>query len=101
MDVSKSPISISSFQQFIRDRYYETDRERGVPKTFLWLTEEIGELAHALAQREKGTPDRDNLEEEFADVLAWLTTIANVCDIDLEAAITKKYLKDGGPKGTK
>lgn len=94
-------MKISEFQQLIRDRYYATDRERGVPKTFLWLSEEIGELAHALAQREKGKEDRANLEEEFADVLAWLTTIANVCEVDLEAAIRAKYLDGGGPKGTK
>jgi NTP pyrophosphatase (non-canonical NTP hydrolase) len=94
-------MDIRDFQALIRERYYETDRERGVPKTFLWLTEEIGELAHALAQREKGKEDRANLEEEFADVLAWLTTIANVCEIDLEQAIRRKYLDDGGPKGTK
>ena len=29
--------------------------------------------------------------EEFADVLAWLTTIANVANVDLTAAIAKKY----------
>lgn len=92
---------IHEFQQIIRDRYLATDSERGVPKTFLWLTEEIGELAHALAQRERGKEDRANLEEEFADVLAWLTTIANVCGIDLEAAIRAKYVAGGGPKGTK
>ena len=92
---------IAEFQQFILERYGETDRARGVPATFLWLTEEIGELAHALAQRERGMEDRANLDVEFADVLAWLTTIANICDVDLEAAIRRKYLDDGGPKGTK
>ncbi|MDZ4753097.1 MAG: MazG nucleotide pyrophosphohydrolase domain-containing protein [Phycisphaerae bacterium] len=92
---------IAEFQQLIRDRYFASDSQRGVPGTFLWLTEEIGELAHALAQRERGKEDRANLEEEFADVLAWLTTIANVCDIDLEAAIRAKYIENGGPKGTK
>ncbi|MDZ4830766.1 MAG: MazG nucleotide pyrophosphohydrolase domain-containing protein [Phycisphaerae bacterium] len=92
---------ISEFQSLIRDRYFASDSARGVPGTFLWLTEEIGELAHALAQREKGKLDRANLEEEFADVLAWLTTIANVCEVDLEAAIRAKYVEDGGPKGTK
>lgn len=94
-------MQIHEFQQLIRDRYYATDKARGVPATFLWLTEEFGELAHALAQREKGKEDRANLEEEFADVLAWLATIANVCEIDLEQAIRSKYIVEGGPKGTK
>ena len=42
-----------------------------------------------------------NLEEEFADVLAWLATLANILDVDLTAAVQRKYLDAGGPKGTK
>ena len=41
------------------------------------------------------------MAEEFADVFAWLTTIANIHDVDLEAAIREKYIQDGGPEGTK
>ncbi len=67
--------------------YFEKDKERGVSGTFMWLMEEMGELASAL----RSNNDRANLEEEFADVLAWLTTIANVAEIDLAAAISKKY----------
>lgn len=81
------PVSIEDFQQLIHRMYYEKDLQRGIPGTFMWLMEEIGELASAL---QTGT-DRDNLEEEFADVLAWLATIANVANIDLAGAITKKY----------
>ena len=92
---------LKEFQQLIRDRYHATDSARGVPGTFLWLTEEFGELASALAERERGDGDPEALASEFADVLAWLATIANVCDIDLEAAIVAKYLDDGGPEGTK
>ena len=65
--------------------YSDKDRRRGSAKTFLWLAEEIGELASALA---KGN-DRDNLSAEFADVLAWLVTLANVEGVDLEEAIKK------------
>ena len=94
-------MQISDFQQLIRDRYYATDSARGVPSTFLWLSEEVGELASALADRERGKGDPRELALEFADVLAWLTTIANICDIDLEQAIHDKYITDGGPDGTK
>ena len=94
-------MEIRDFQQLIRERYFETDSERGVPGTFLWLTEELGELASELADRERGKGDPDALALEFADVLAWIATIANVCEIDLEAAITRKYVEGGGPKGTK
>ncbi len=92
---------IAEFQTLIRDRYYATDHARGVPGTFLWFSEEVGELAHALGRREQGRPDAENLAEEFADVLAWLTTLANVCEVDLEAAIAAKYIEGGGPAGTK
>ena len=66
--------------------YFEKDEERGVDGTFMWLIEEIGELATAL--REEGHAEQMG---EFADVLAWLTTIANVVDVDLTQAVIAKY----------
>jgi len=94
-------MKITDFQQLIRDRYYETDSARGAPATFLWFTEEVGELAQAIGERERGDGDPANLEEEFADVLAWLATLANIMDVDLTAAIDRKYLENGGPTGSK
>lgn len=94
-------MQISEFQQLIRTRYHATDSARGVPGTFLWFTEEVGELASALADRERGEGDQDALALEFADVLAWLATMANVCEVDLESAISAKYIEGGGPDGTK
>ena len=92
---------ISEFQALIRDRYFATDSARGAPGTFLWFAEEVGELAHAIARRQRGDGNPANLEEEFADVLAWLTTLANILDVDLTHAVQGKYVQDGGPKGTK
>ncbi|HIA19357.1 MAG TPA: nucleotide pyrophosphohydrolase [Planctomycetes bacterium] len=66
--------------------YLEKDVARGIDGTFMWLIEEVGELAAALRD---GT-DAEKLEE-FADVLAWLTTIANVAEVDLSEAVQKKY----------
>lgn len=77
-------MEIRAFQQMIDKRYGQRDRQRGTPATFMWLIEEVGELATALA----GT-DAANKEEEFADVLAWLCTLANINDVDLEKAIEK------------
>lgn len=79
-------ISLADFQALIRRMYFEKDRARGVDGTFMWLMEEVGELAAALRE---GNPEE--LAAEFADVLAWLTTIANVAEIDLTAAVRKKY----------
>jgi NTP pyrophosphatase (non-canonical NTP hydrolase) len=99
--MSEPPMQIAEFQKLIRDRYYATDSARGAPATYLWFVEEVGELAHAIANRERGKPDQENLEEEFADVIAWLATLANICGVDLEKAIHAKYIKDGGPEGFK
>ncbi len=83
---STTTVNLSDFQQLIREMYFEKDLARGVSGTFMWLMEEVGELSTALRQN-----DRANLDEEFADVLAWLATIANVAGVDLSAAVTRKY----------
>jgi NTP pyrophosphatase (non-canonical NTP hydrolase) len=77
-------VTITEFQDFIRRKYYARDSERGTPGTFMWFVEEVGELASALAG---GDPRAK--EEEFADVLAWLCTLANINDVDLSRAIEK------------
>ena len=79
-------MTLREFQSLIRKMYHEKDAARGVEGTFMWLSEEIGELATALRS---GTHEEQSLE--FADVLAWLVTSANVVDVDLEAAVAKKY----------
>ena len=94
-------MTIADFQKLIYERYHAQDSERGVPGTFLWFSEEIGELAHALGRRQRGDGDEANLREEFADVLAWLATLANITGVNLEEAIHEKYIADGGPKGVK
>jgi len=90
-------MTIEEFQKHIADRYEKPDRARGTPATWLHFSEEIGELARALARNE----DKANLEEEFADVLAWLCTLANINDVDLAAAVRKKYFGDKPPAGHK
>jgi NTP pyrophosphatase (non-canonical NTP hydrolase) len=92
------PLTLAAFQQLIRDRYYPTDSARGTPGTFMWFIEEVGELATALQDNAPGrtpTPEqRANMDEEFADVLAWLTTLANINSVDLERAC-RKYTEPG------
>ena len=77
-------MEIREFQSFIREKYYTRDSERGTPRTFMWLIEEVGELSSALAG-----DDAHSKEEEFADVLAWLCTLANINDVDLVKALEK------------
>jgi NTP pyrophosphatase (non-canonical NTP hydrolase) len=92
---------IAEFQELIRKRYFATDSARGAAATFVWLAEEFGELAQALGERLRGDDNQAALEEEFADVIAWLATLANVTGVDLTAAVHRKYVEGGGPEGTK
>ena len=85
-DRPQQAISLGEFQQLIRNMYLEKDVARGIDGTFMWFIEEVGELATAL--REETLEDQ---AAEFADVLAWLTTLANVARVDLSAAVRKKY----------
>ncbi|MCA8955347.1 MAG: nucleotide pyrophosphohydrolase [Planctomycetes bacterium] len=74
--------------------YFARDRDRGVAGTTLWFVEEVGELVRAIRRQERG-----NLEEEFADVYAWLATLASLHGIDLQRTGAAKY-RDGCPRCT-
>lgn len=84
-------MTVTEFQKLIRDIYFDKDSRRGIEGTFRWLIEETGELARAIR---RGEPD--NLREEFADVFAWLASLASLEGVDLEAA-ARKY-STGCPK---
>jgi NTP pyrophosphatase (non-canonical NTP hydrolase) len=90
-------MEISEFQQMIERIYGARDRGRGSAATFRWFTEEVGELARAMRKTEAAGAEgaegkvRANLEEEFADCLAWLTSLASIHGVDLEKAAAAKY----------
>ena len=74
-----TPLTFRDFQDHIRRRYFDTDSKRGTAGTFMWLVEEVGELATALhksAGEGGDTSGDDDPAGEFADVLAWLCTLA-------------------------
>ena len=81
-------MTLEELQKMIDTMYSRKDEARGVEGTFMWLMEEVGELASAL----RGS-SREELAKEFADVLAWLATIANVAGISLTDAMQLKYGK--------
>ncbi len=72
----------------MKDLYIERDRKRGLDKTLLWLQSEEGELVDAYLKK-----DISAIEEEVADVFAWLCSVCNLLDIDLEKVIWTKYPK--------
>jgi len=81
-------LDLREAQDLIAKLYLQRDRGRGVFATFTWFVEEVGELAEAILGG-----DKDSMEEEIADVLAWLLSIANLVDVDVEKAFKKKYVK--------
>lgn len=81
-------MKISEFQELIRNLYLKKDSERGINGTFIWLIEEIGELASLLNEK---LINPAKISEELADIIAWTTSIANIMGIDLENALAFKY----------
>lgn len=94
-------ITLAAFQHHISSRYETVDRARGWAKTFAFFIEEVGELATALTSESRTPEQKANLEEEFADVVAWLCTLANISDVDLADAVARKYLGEKPPEGHK
>lgn len=82
--VTPSSLTLAELQDIIERTYGERDRERGIAPTVAWLAEEIGELAQAVR---KGTPEQQ--AHEFADVLAWVATLANQMNINLTDAVSR------------
>jgi NTP pyrophosphatase (non-canonical NTP hydrolase) len=79
-------MTLTDLQQRIRDIYGAKDGSRGAEGTFMWFMEEVGELAAAL----RGGTHAERVLE-FADVLAWLATLANIANVNLEEAMARKY----------
>lgn len=77
-------MELRALQASMTRLYGARDEARGRDATFRWLAEEVGELARALR-----TGDRANLEHEFGDVLAWLASLANLEDVDLESTVER------------
>ena len=92
---SDAPVAVTDqlegFQRVIEDLYGDRDGARGIDGTFVWFVEEVGELARAL----KGN-DPVTLREEFADVLAWLTTLASLAGVEMKTA-ARRYA-EGCPR---
>ena len=79
-------MEVRAFQDLIRDIYFQRDRRRGEDKTFLWFLEEVGELIRSYRRGES-----EKIGGEMADVIAWLVSVANLLNIDLESELKRKY----------
>ena len=81
-------MKISEFQEIIKNLYIKKDEKRGIKGTFIWLVEEVGELAEILKYTEI---DKNKASEELADIIAWTCSLANMLEIDLESCLLGKY----------
>lgn len=85
-----SNMEISKFQSLMKDLYYTNDDKRGIYRTTLWLFEEVGELSHEL-KKIPSELDKSAIGEEMADIYAWVASLANLLDINLDTAVQLKY----------
>ncbi len=98
----KDKPTLTDLQQYMdavcKERGWNTDNPL---ETFLLFSEEVGELAKAIRNQrglyqeaakvnQKSVSIRQNLEEEFADVLGYLFDLANQFDVNLEQAFRDK-----------
>ena len=81
---SKTDLGLREFQQIIESTYYQKDSTRGVDGSFMWLVEEVGELARTL---NSGDPNSSEEQAEFADVLAWVASLASLRGVDLAQCV--------------
>jgi len=79
-------LHIWEFQEMMRRLYFHRDSQRGAAGTYDWLVDEVKELGDAL-----NATDKEELQKEFADVIAWLASLANIMGVDLERASVAKY----------
>ncbi len=89
--------TISQWIKHFNDLYGANNRARGIDHALLRLIEEMHEaegahlfdctrnLRMSLSER------RLNVAREFADVLAWIFSIAGMLELDLEKAIIQRY----------
>lgn len=84
-------MKITEIQDSMKQIYFEKDQQRGLEKTLLWLVSEVGELADLVAKNSNLAEIKIELSNEVADCFAWLLSVSNLLEIDLERAILNKY----------
>jgi len=81
-------MKVSEFQDLMQKLYFHQDSKRGIKATYIWLVEEIGELASLIKEQKI---DKDKAADEIADIIAWTCSVANLLDINIEEALLNKY----------
>jgi NTP pyrophosphatase (non-canonical NTP hydrolase) len=75
-------------REMVRDKYSRIDSKSSPLFLLAVLVEEVGELAEAVRKREK-----KSIEEELADVLFMVVSLANYFEVNPENVVVDKYIK--------
>ncbi len=81
-------MDIEEIRGKIREKYYEIDRRSGHLFLLAVLFEEVGELAEAVRKC-----DVKSIEEELADVLFLILSLANYFEVKPENVLIDKYIR--------
>mgnify|MGYP002634679301 CR=1 FL=1 len=89
----EKPVTLKGLQEYVAAQ--KPARRKNKRKYFLKLIEEVGELAEMINDDNRWETSRakdikNTMEEEIADVLFYVTALANVYEIDLETSFLKK-----------
>ena len=90
-------MQIAEFQLLMKELYFKNDSKRGIHSSFLWFIEEVGELSEsirkymAISEPDKKEVYKIEVGKEMADIIAWLASLANLLDINLEDETKQKY----------
>ncbi len=82
-------MELSELMLKIKERYYKTDLKSGALFLLAVFFEEAGELAEAIRKSEKRS-----IEEELADCLFMVLSLANYFGVDVEERLIEKYMKN-------
>ena len=101
MNFKNIQIFIDAERRRLHERYGQySDKEKETFAMAVKCTEEVGELCEQVlfwaalqGKHKKGTFKKENLEDEFADVLFATLVLARQMDVDILAAAAKKAKK--------
>ncbi len=86
-------MNLKELREKIKEKYYSIDKKSGALFLLAVLFEEVGELAEVVRKN-----DKEGIEEELADTLFMIFSLANYFDVDPEKILIEKYIKNDPSK---
>ncbi len=82
-------MEFSEIKKKIKEKYGRIDKKSGPLFLLSVFFEEAGELAEVVRRKE-----RDKIEEELADCLFMIISLANYFEVDIEKRLIEKYIQN-------